>query len=85
MIKGYSREIFDDGINIRIAANNKATEEELAAEGYVKKHVLSTQKSISGAETMAVYISTTLEVNELYRTFKDSQQLRVEEHQSAQV
>ena len=68
MIKGYSKEIFDDNINIRIAANNKATEEELAAEGYVKKHVLSTQKSISGAETMAVYISTTLEVNELYRT-----------------
>lgn len=68
MIKGYSKEIFDNDINIMVASSSKETEDSLKNEGYTKQFVLKNQKDVKGSGEMAVYVSKTMANNELYRT-----------------
>ena len=66
MIKGYSREIFDDKISMIIAPTSE--EIELSKQGYTLKKVLSKSVYDSNKTPVAIYIADAFEINEWYRT-----------------
>ena len=66
IIKGYSREVFDDRLNMLVAPVSDA--KRLAEEGYELKYELKKVKGDRSAVPMAMYVSDAFTTSEYYRT-----------------